>query len=66
MLAWSRVTHRRLRREVAAGSIISTDPAAGAQVAPGSTVDYVVSLGVEPVTVPDVRGVFAAEDAANR
>jgi len=28
---------------------VGTDPAAGTQVAPGSTIDYSVSLGVEPV-----------------
>ena len=38
--------------EVAAGSVISTDPSAGAAVAHGSTVDYVVSLGVEPTPTP--------------
>ena len=61
--------------EVAAGAVISTDPAAGTEVAPGTTVDYVVSLGVEPtptpeptpapVAVPDLRG-LAAEDAVNQ
>ncbi len=51
--------------EVAAGSLVSTDPAAGAQVAPGTAVDYVVSRGVQPVAIPDVRGV-PAEDALNQ
>ena len=39
--------------DVAAGAVVSTDPAAGTQVAPGTTVDYVVSLGVEPTPTPD-------------
>ena len=39
---------------IAAGSIASTAPAAGAEVAPGSSVSYVVSQGVEPVAVPDL------------
>ncbi len=38
---------------VAAGSVISQDPPAGASVASGSTVSLVVSTGV---TVPDVEG----------
>jgi hypothetical protein len=38
---------------VAAGSVISQNPAAGAQVVPGSAVALVVSLG-PPVTVPNV------------
>ena len=38
------------------GSVISQDPAAGAEVAPGSAVDLVISTGVCVVTVPDVVG----------
>ncbi|MFN8517973.1 MAG: PASTA domain-containing protein [Chloroflexota bacterium] len=61
--------------EVAQGALMSTDPAAGEELPPGTTVDYVVSLGVEPtptpeptpspVAVPDLRGV-AEEDAVNQ
>jgi len=40
---------------VPVGSVISQNPAAGALVPPGSTVDLVVSLG-PPVTVPNVVG----------
>lgn len=49
---------------VPAGAIISQNPAAGTTVAPGSAVDLVVSLGPEPVTVPDVVG-HTESDAAN-
>lgn len=39
-----------------AGQVIRQDPVAGSQVAPGSTVRYVISAGQAPVTVPDVVG----------
>ena len=45
---------------VAAGLVIRTDPAAGTEVQPGSAVDYVVSLGVEPT--PDPRADTGAGD----
>ncbi|HQL94865.1 MAG TPA: PASTA domain-containing protein [Candidatus Hydrogenedentes bacterium] len=45
---------------VPAGRIIRQDPAAGMQVAPGSAVAFVVSLGPAPVAVPDVTGLFRA------
>ena len=41
---------------VAAGRIVSQDPGPTEFVAPGSTVDLVVSSGPEPVTVPSVVG----------
>ena len=41
---------------IPAGSILSTDPAPGSGIAPGGTVDAVVSLGPERYAVPDVRG----------
>ncbi len=41
--------------DVAAGEVISQDPAAGTEVRPGSAVSYVTSKGVEPVEIPDVR-----------
>jgi serine/threonine-protein kinase len=37
---------------VVAGSIVSTSPAAGVQVASGTTIDYVVSKGPEPSATP--------------
>ena len=39
---------------VTAGNVISQNPIGGASALPGTTVDLVISLGVEPVTVPDV------------
>ncbi|MFM7068493.1 MAG: PASTA domain-containing protein, partial [Actinomycetes bacterium] len=49
----------RVRREssatVPAGSVISTDPAAGTSVPTGTTVRIVVSTGVEQVAVPYLR-----------
>ena len=47
------------------GSVISQNPTAGTEVLPGSAVDLVVSLGQEPVAVPDVVGqAQAAAEAA--
>ena len=42
--------------EVPAGHIISQDPAAGEELAKGSRVAFVPSLGAERAVVPDVRG----------
>ncbi len=42
--------------DVAAGEVISQDPAAGTEVRPGSAVSYVTSKGVETVAVPDLSG----------
>ncbi len=47
--------------EVAEGEVISSDPAAGAEVAIGATVNLVVSAGPEPVEVPDLTGKTADE-----
>ena len=47
---------------VAAGDVISQDPAAGAEVELGTAVSYVESLGVQTVAVPEVRG-QSQEDA---
>ncbi len=41
--------------------VISQDPIAGAKVEKGSTVTYVLSLGIDYVTVPDVSKMTAAE-----
>ncbi len=50
---------------VPAGSVISQNPVAGTEVLPGSAVDLVISLGPQPVAVPDVVGLAqaAAESA---
>ena len=53
---------------VPAGSVISQDPAAGAQVQKGSSVKYVVSKGPEPpkeVTVPDLKN-LTVDQASSR
>ena len=50
---------------VTAGNVISQDPIGGASALPGTPVDLVVSLGVEPVLVPDVvNQTQAAAEAA--
>ncbi len=48
--------------DVAAGDVMSQDPAAGTSVPVGATVAYVVSLGVETIAVPDLAG--SADEAA--
>ncbi len=45
------------------GDVISSNPAAGAEVARGSTVTIVVSQGLPFITVPEVVGLPAAEAA---
>ncbi len=50
--------------EVPADEILSTSPAADAEVEPDTAVDLVVSAGPEPITVPDVTG--ATEAGATR
>ncbi len=47
---------------VPAGSVVSTTPAAGQSVDAKSAVDYVVSLGVEQVEVPELSGPAADAD----
>lgn len=42
--------------EVEKGDVISTDPRAGTEVAPGSKVKVLISAGPEAVTVPDLVG----------
>ncbi len=49
---------------VAPGLVISTDPAAGTELASGSTVTIVVSTGPATVAVPDVVGQPAADAQA--
>ncbi len=45
---------------VVAGVVISQDPASGAPVAPGATVNIVVSKGPQPVSVPNLAGLTRA------
>jgi len=49
---------------VAAGSVVSQTPAAGAEAPPGAAVDFTVSLGAQPVPVPDVVGMTAVAAGA--
>lgn len=50
---------------VPGGSVISTDPGAGAEVKEGTKVKMIVSLGAEKAAVPDLVGKSAADaDAA--
>jgi eukaryotic-like serine/threonine-protein kinase len=50
---------------VPAGSVIDTDPEAGARIVDGSTVEVVVSKGLERYTVPKLHGrTVAAAEAA--
>ena len=49
-------TTRRFNERVAAGVVLSSDPGAGKQLKPGSTVDLVVSKGPKPIKVPDFTG----------
>jgi eukaryotic-like serine/threonine-protein kinase len=48
-------TTRDYSSTVAAGRVIASNPAAGAEITPGSPVSLVVSKGPAPVLVPDVR-----------
>ena len=48
--------------DVPAGTVIGTNPSAGTQVEPGSSVTVIVSTGPDNVGVPNVEG--AQEDAA--
>ena len=50
---------------VPAGSVVGTDPEAGSRIVDGSTVDVVVSKGLERYTVPKLHGLtLAAAEAA--
>ena len=48
----------------AAGSIFFQNPSGGQRAEPGTAVDVTVSLGVEPVEVPEVYGLSVAEAQA--
>jgi membrane-bound lytic murein transglycosylase B len=50
--------------EVPEGNVISSDPAAGTSLNPGSTVTIVVSTGPELVAIPDVSGQSEADAVA--
>jgi serine/threonine-protein kinase len=47
---------RRFSQNIEKGSVISSEPEAGVELRPNTAVMLVISLGVEPVAVPDVVG----------
>lgn len=51
------VISREWNSTVPTGRVISQNPASGTVMPPGTTVDFVVSLGPEPVAVPNVTGI---------
>ncbi|MBP2392350.1 Stk1 family PASTA domain-containing Ser/Thr kinase [Aeromicrobium fastidiosum] len=59
-----KVSKRSFSETVLAGTIISTDPAPGEKILPGSTIDAVVSKGPDRVSIPegDLKG-MTIEDA---
>ncbi len=58
-----RVAERRYSETVSAGSVISTDPAAGASITADGTVWAVISKGPERYDVPALRGLTRDEAA---
>jgi serine/threonine-protein kinase len=55
---------REYNGDVAEGSIFLQDPTDAERVEPGTAVDVTVSLGVEPVKVPEVYGLSVAQAQA--
>ena len=55
---------REYNTDVAEGSIFFQDPSDTERVEPGTAVDVTVSLGVEPVEVPEVYGLSLAQAQA--
>lgn len=47
--------------DVAAGNVVSTDPAAGQQATKGASINITISKGTEQVTVPDLKGMSVDE-----
>ncbi len=58
---WSLVRQENRDEDVAAGQVIGTDPAAGATLAEGGVLTYVISIGKPLVPVPPVAGKALAE-----
>lgn len=54
-------TREQFDEKIAAGKVISQNPAAGLEVAEGSSVTITVSKGPDRVAVPDVIGMIAQE-----
>jgi eukaryotic-like serine/threonine-protein kinase len=61
---WSLVVLNEHSNQIAEGLIIRQEPQPNTPLAPGQDVTVVVSLGPEFLTVPDVRGVPAAQARA--
>jgi len=59
-----RVAERDYSETVAAGAVISTDPAAGSNILPDGVVSAVVSRGPERYDVPSLRGLSEEEAVA--
>jgi beta-lactam-binding protein with PASTA domain len=57
-------TEEQPSADVEAGLVVETSPAAGTEVAPGSTVTMIVSTGPSTIPVPDVVGQAAADAQA--
>jgi len=55
------VVERQFSETVQAGSVISTDPAAGSRIVEGDAIEAVVSRGPERYAVPKLRGKELAE-----
>jgi eukaryotic-like serine/threonine-protein kinase len=56
--------NREYNNDVAEGSIFFQDPSEAERVEPGTAVNVTVSLGVEPVEVPEVYGLSVAQAQA--
>jgi serine/threonine-protein kinase len=56
-----RIAGQQFSETVAVGHIISTDPAAGVDVRDGSTVNAIISKGLERYAIPQVAGMSIAD-----
>jgi serine/threonine-protein kinase len=59
-----KITERAFSETAARGTIMSTDPEAGANILPGATIDAIISKGKERYAVPDLSGLKASEAVA--
>jgi beta-lactam-binding protein with PASTA domain len=58
------IVSEEISGDVDAGLVLAQSPAANTSIAPGSMVNFVLSLGLPEVTVPDVVGLTQAEAQA--
>jgi beta-lactam-binding protein with PASTA domain/serine/threonine protein kinase len=56
-----KVSERDFSETAARGTIISTDPEAGANILPGATIEVIISKGKERYAVPDLGGLKASQ-----